>query len=415
MSGSRNASFSRFSRVFCIASEGGWCMDNRIYLPVNALWLVGFRPFFALAMLSGLSLPVVWALMFAGVIAAPKTAFSMVQWHAHEMFFGFGWAVLGGFLLTATKNWVRVRGYSGYALAFLAAAWLFERAGMWFQGVWPPQLFMISNNLFVTAIVVMLMSTLIHNRKHDSYSDNYFFVLILPVFLIAKHLMLSQDYYLIGWSMILGLFRMAFLVMLERTLSQFMKGAFQVSILENSLLNNAIKILGMLLVFAGLMPPQLSAGIALLLAFLLAGRLVYCKPQLAMRRIDIGIMYLGYLALTTQLLIEFIRQTVHPEWPVSVSIHVFTFGVMGLIIPAMLVRIAKGHTGRKVVFETPDKFVLWLMILAFAIRIIAPQFYSAFHAYWIYLAATCWFLGFSLLAWRYIPFLVRPRVDGKEH
>jgi hypothetical protein len=32
------------------------------------------------------------------------------------MFFGFGWAVLGGFLLTSTKNWVGVRGYHGTPL-----------------------------------------------------------------------------------------------------------------------------------------------------------------------------------------------------------------------------------------------------------------------------------------------------------
>ncbi|MFZ5462249.1 MAG: NnrS family protein [Pseudomonadota bacterium] len=52
----------------------------------------------------------------------PSLSFPVVQWHAREMFFGFGWAVMGGFLLTATKNWVRVRGYHGPPLVFLAAA-----------------------------------------------------------------------------------------------------------------------------------------------------------------------------------------------------------------------------------------------------------------------------------------------------
>src|SRR5262245_58037929 len=66
---------------------------------------VGFRPFFALAMLSGAILPVLWALVFTGQFTPPGPL-SVLQWHAHEMFFGFGWAVLGGFLLTATKNWV---------------------------------------------------------------------------------------------------------------------------------------------------------------------------------------------------------------------------------------------------------------------------------------------------------------------
>lgn len=390
-------------------------MGYKIYLSAHPLWLVGFRPFFSLAFLSGLSLPVLWALIHSGEFAAPQTTFTMVQWHAHEMFFGFGWAVLGGFLLTATKNWVQVHGYSGYALMFLVASWLFERVGMWFQGVWPPLLFRISNNLFIVAIVAMLMWTLIRNRKTDSYRDNYFLLLVLPVFLLAKYLMLSGDYYTTGWSMAVGLFRMAFLVMLERTLTQFMKSVFQVAILSNPLLNKSIKILGLLLVFASLMPPQLSGWIALLLAFLLAGRFIYWQPRLAMRRLDIGIMYLGYLAIIAQLLIEFLRQIVHPEWSVSVSLHVFTFGVMGLIIPAMLIRISKGHTGRKVVFDTLDKLALRVMIMAFVFRIIAPQVYPASYTLWLYLAASCWFICFAMLAWRYIPFLMQPRVDSKEH
>ena len=384
-------------------------------LPAHPLWLVGFRPFFALAALSGLSLPVLWALIFSSSIPAPATSFSMTQWHAHEMFFGFGWAVLGGFLLTSTKNWVKIRGYHGTPLIFLVAAWLFERVGMWFEGALPPPLFRVSNNLFLGAIVAMLLWTLIRNRKEDAYRDNYFFLLILPAFLVAKNLMLSHDYFQVGWSMTLGLFRMAFLVMLERTLAQFMKSTFQVSILSNPVLNKTIKILGLLLVLESLLPSQLSGWIALLLALLLVGRFIYWKPQLAMQRLDIGIMYLGQLALIAQLLIEFLMHTIHPEWAASVSVHVFTFGVMGLIIPGMLIRITKGHTGRKVVFDTLDLLPLRVMILAFLLRIIAPLVYPSGYTLWINLAAACWFVCFALVAWRYIPFLMQPRIDGKEH
>jgi len=381
----------------------------------HPLWLVGFRPFFMLACLSGLSLPILWALLFSGEISAPKTNFSMAQWHAHEMFFGFGWAVLGGFLLTSTKNWVKVRGYHGYSLIFLVAAWLFERAGMWFEGVWPPILFRISNNLFLVSIVLMLLWTLIRNRKNDFYPDNYFFLLILPVFLITKNLMLSADYFQTGTSMVLGLFRMAFLVMLERTVSQFMKGAFNVSILCNPVLDKTIKMLGLLLVFESFMPTQLSGWIALLLALLLSGRFIFWKPQLAFQRLDIGIMHLGYLAIVAQLFMMFFGQVVYTDLAASLSLHVFTFGAMGLVIPAMLVRISKGHTGRKAAFDSIDKLVLWIMMLGFVLRIIAPQIYAGGYAMWIYLAASCWFACFAILGWRYIPYLLRPRIDGKEH
>lgn len=381
----------------------------------HPLWLVGFRPFFALACLSGLSLPLLWALLFIGEMSAPQISFSIIQWHAHEMFFGFGWAVLGGFLLTSTKNWVGVRGYHGNALIFLAAAWVFERVGMWCEGAWPPLLFRISNNLFLAAILAMLMWTLLRNRRADSYRDNLVFILILPLFLLDKQLMLSTESFQHGSSMALGLFRMAFLVMLERTLTQFMKNAFQVAIPRNAALDGAIKLLGGILIVASWLPAQVAAVFSALLASLLLVRLAFWYPRLALRRLDIGIMYLGYLALAAQLILDGLERVAPPAWIGSVSVHVFTFGVMGLIIPAMLIRIANGHTGRPVNFDGLDKAVLRIAMLALVFRIIAPQLYPAGYAIWIILAAACWSVGFAILGWRYIPYLLHPRVDGKAH
>ncbi|MCF8197975.1 MAG: NnrS family protein [Sulfuritalea sp.] len=381
----------------------------------HPFWLVGFRPFFTFACLSGLSLPPLWVAMYLGALSVPKAKFAAVQWHAHEMFFGFGWAVLGGFLLTSTKNWVQVRGYHGAVLVYLAATWLFERVGMWFGGRWPAIVFELSNSMFLGSIVAMLLWTLVRYRKDDSYNDNYFFLLILPVFLLAKQLMLSTEYFQMGISMATGLFRVAFLVMLERTLTQFMKNVYQADILRNALLDRSIKLLGLALIPAGFLPPALSAWLSLLLALLLAGRLVFWKPHLAVRRIDLGIMYLGYIAIVLQLLLEFLGQFAPRPWVGAFSMHVFALGVMGLIVPAMLIRIAKGHTGRKVVFEAMDKAVLWIMITAFALRAIAPQLYPVAYAHWLWLAAAGWFAAFAILAWRLIPFLFRPRMDGKEH
>lgn len=361
-----------------------------------------------------MAMPVVWALVFSGTLIPDSLPVSPLQWHAHEMFYGFGWAVMGGFLLTSTKNWVGVRGYHGGVLALLVVAWLAERVWLWTGGNLPRGVFLAGAHLFLLCIVALLLWTLIRHRQTDNYRrDNLFFLILLPAFLIAKSLLLSEAFTAAGYHLTLGLFRLAFLVMLERTLTQFMQSAFAIAIFRHPLLDNAIKGLALFYAVVGAFFPTTSAALAL--AALLLIRFARWSPHLALRRLDIGIMYIGYLALVAQLLLDFAAAEWSPAWVGNLPVHTFTFGVMGLIIPAMLIRICNGHTGRKVLFDRRDKAVLWIMLAAFVCRIILPQIWPALYMRWIDLAATGWLAAFALLAWRYLPYLWQPRVDGREH
>ncbi len=87
---------------------------------------------------------------------------------------------------------------------------------------------------------------------------------MLPAFLIAKYLMLYGNNFSAGYAMAIGLFRLAFLVMLERTLTGFMKAAFQTSILRQPKLDMAIKLLGLLLVIEPFLPAPFTAGLSCL-------------------------------------------------------------------------------------------------------------------------------------------------------
>jgi uncharacterized protein involved in response to NO len=385
-------------------------------MKAHPLWLVGFRPFFALACLFGAALPLWWALVFTGAVPpAPTFVASPLQWHAHEMFYGFGWAALGGFLLTASKNWVGVRGWHGGALIFLAAAWLLDRHAMSFGAGWPPPLFWLATGLFQFAVTGMLLWTLFFQRVRGAASDNYFFWIVLPLFLPAKFLIVQGDWYAHGWEMTLALFRVAFLVMLERTQVQFMRFGFQVDILRDPRIDMPIKWLAIVLAFGSWLPAPLTGAFECALAALLLWRFIHWHPRKALTRLDVGIMYLGYLFIVLQLLVAGIGRFSELAWVGTVSVHLFTVGAMGLILPAMIVRISKGHTGREVVFEPADKAVLWIMIAGLVVRVFLPQFHPAGYMMYLHIAATCWLLAFGLLAWRYIPFLLAPRVDGKEH
>jgi uncharacterized protein involved in response to NO len=382
----------------------------------HPFWSVGFRPFFALTCLAGLSLPLWWALVFTGAVPpAPTFVASPLQWHAHEMFYGFGWALLGGFLLTASKNWVGVRGWHGTPLALLAAAWVFDRIAMSVGAGWPPVLFWLASGLFQVAIVAMLLWTLFFQRVRGKQSDNYFFWIVLPLFIPAKFFIVQGDYYELGWTMSLALFRVAFLVMLERTQAQFMGFHFKVAILQNARLDLAIKWLAIGLVFGALYPAELTGVLEVVLALLLLYRFIHWYPHKAFTRLDVGIMYLGYLFIVLQLLLDGVGRFVELPWVGTVSVHLFTVGVMGLIVPGMIVRIANGHTGREVVFGRLDRAVLWIMIAGLVVRVVAPQIHPAGYMMWLHLAATCWFVGFAVLLWRYLPFLWAPRIDGREH
>lgn len=386
----------------------------RMKLIDQPVWLVGFRPFFILAGISGIVLPLTWVLVFAGVVA-PELAVPALRWHSHEMFYGFGWALLGGFLLTATKNWLGIRGYHGSVLIVLVVLWLAERGLMAYGGALPGVVIAWLALLFMTAIVSLLLASLLKHHQADSYRDNVYFILALPWFLPAKWMMLDVDADpAIGVAMTLGLFRLCFLLMLERTLQPFMRGAFGVSLKRITWLDHAIKCLALALVFSYWLPEvarQVSAGT---LAILLLVRWCYWHPLKALSRIDIGVMYLGYLAIALQLLI--VSGLLHDlDMIGSVSIHLFTLGAIGLIAPAMIVRISRGHTGRKAQFDRVDKAVIWTMLLGLILRLLAPQFFPAYYMVWLYATALCWMVSFGVLCWRYIPYLLKPRIDGKIH
>lgn len=366
----------------------------------SPLWDAGFRPFFILAMVSGVALTPVWALIFMGKWPSPFG--NPMQWHAHEMLYGFGWAVLGGFLLTASKNWVKIRGIHGAPLALLGLAWIVERLAVY---AFPHFILM---NAFILACGGYVFYSLWRYRSQDSFRDNYYFLIGLPLFLVAKNLLLSPTYYAYGVAMSIGLFRLAFAVMFERTTTQFMKNAMGVQIPRYALLDTSIKALVLICVFSAWMPGELATLVFALASALMFARLFTWSPQVGMRNFGISLMYIGHFALAAHLGLEALGMG-------SLSVHVFTLLCMGVVIPGMLIRISQGHTGRKILFTISDRVALGFMFLAAFFRLVMTQLDPSHYANWIAISAVGWSACFAILLPRLTPYLLRARVDGKTH
>ena len=96
-------------------------------LAIAPLWRLGFRPFFLAGGLFALIAMAFWIVALTGHLGAWQPAGGWLAWHRHEMPFGFGIAIIAGFLLTAVQNWTGRAGLSGRPLMWLAALWLAAR------------------------------------------------------------------------------------------------------------------------------------------------------------------------------------------------------------------------------------------------------------------------------------------------
>jgi uncharacterized protein involved in response to NO len=99
----------------------------------------GFRPFFLFgAIYAGLTV-LAWLPIFNGELSL-TSAFSAIDWHAHEMLYGFLPAVVTGFLLTAIPNWTGRLPIQGMPLLVLVSFWLAGRVFVTFsaQTGWLP-------------------------------------------------------------------------------------------------------------------------------------------------------------------------------------------------------------------------------------------------------------------------------------
>ncbi|HEY7549936.1 MAG TPA: NnrS family protein, partial [Hyphomicrobiaceae bacterium] len=88
-----------------------------------AILSYGFRPFFLFGAIWAALAVAIWLPMLAGSLGLP-TAFAPVEWHAHELLYGYLPAIVAGFLLTAVPNWTGRLPVTGRPLLGLLLIWV---------------------------------------------------------------------------------------------------------------------------------------------------------------------------------------------------------------------------------------------------------------------------------------------------
>jgi uncharacterized protein involved in response to NO len=94
-----------------------------------AILALGFRPFYLLAASWSVFAIFEWLLELQGIGVRGLSFASSMQWHAHEMIFGFAATVVTGFALTAVRAWTGLNTPTGKGLLLLVLLWCGARIG----------------------------------------------------------------------------------------------------------------------------------------------------------------------------------------------------------------------------------------------------------------------------------------------
>ena len=120
----------------------------------------GFRPFFFAALCYASVSMMAWVWIRASG-AMPLSSLPPSLWHGHEMLFGFIGAAIAGFLLTAVPSWTGSRGFTGWPLVLVSAAWLAGRIAFALAAYVPIGLLALLELLFLPALAVLVAPALL--------------------------------------------------------------------------------------------------------------------------------------------------------------------------------------------------------------------------------------------------------------
>jgi uncharacterized protein involved in response to NO len=376
-----------------------------------ALWQLGLRPFYLLAAIFAAGSIAVWAMQYAGWLRAAYLQGPL--WHAHEMLFGFTLAVVTGFLFTAVRNWTQRPTPTGITLAAIVALWLAARVLVLTPYHVPAMIANVAFPLVVAgAIAVPLAAS--GNRR------NYFFVALLIAVAcadLAFHLAQSGRVSLPPDRAIhAGLDVVLFLVtvMGGRVIPMFTNNgvpgcnATRHPAIERIVLGTTLAVLAL---DAAAVQGAIVDFVVLACAFAHATRLALWQPWRTLRVPLVWILHAAYAWIPVHLLLRVLADV--GVVPGVLATHALTVGVLGAITLGMMVRTARGHTGRPLRADRAETAAFVLIVLAAVLRVFGALIVPSAYVETVVASAAAWCLAFAIYVVRYAPILVRPRVDGK--
>lgn len=391
-------------------------LDSHKEEQIVPLFRLGFRPFFLLGALFSCLAMLGWVGQLNNWFALPGIG-NPIWWHAHEMLFGFGAAIVAGFLLTAVQNWTAHPGVRSWPLALIVGLWVLPRCLLPWLG---------EGNLILMALDLawlplcawFLAKPVIMTRQ---WRNLFFVPLLLILTLLNGASWLWRD----EWSAVehllittVLLFTTLIAVMGGRVIPFFTaRGTGQEKAPPSPWLERGALASLWLILLLWLLPDSWTNSLYMVPLYIVAaglhlGRQLRWRPGTTLAQPLLWSLHLAYLFIPLGLLALAAQATGLPL-SLSLASHLLSAGCMGTMILGMIARVSLGHSGRALHVGRRITLAFALVILSAFMRVLLPLYWPSLTLTGWNLSGWSWIAAYGLFVWVYTPILTRPRADGR--
>ena len=382
---------------------------------MRVIFALGFRPFFLLAGWLAILLMAFWVPVFVGGVAS-DIYYAQIDWHSHEMIFGYTIAVIAGFLLTAVRNWTNTPTPSGLPLAGMGALWLIARILPILVAIFPRWLIAAADLAFLPTFAIGIAVPLLKNNE----KQNLIFLPLLAVLWSADLLVhadvlgLAPNLARKGVFLGLDVIILVIVIMGGRVIPFFTERALSVVLKRWRIVEWLSPVSVVLFLLTELFVPDsvTSASLAALAACANGARLAGWYTPRYWRVPLLWVLHLGYGWIILGFYLK--AGTALGLVPPQFTIHAFTVGGIGVLTLGMMARVSLGHTGRPLKVGAAMTTAFVLINLAAVGRGLLPPFFPQFFSQLIVASGAFWIAAFTIFIIVYTPILIQPRVDGRS-
>jgi uncharacterized protein involved in response to NO len=348
-----------------------------------ALLAYGFRPFFLAAGIWGALTVLFWLPLTTGQLTV-DSVYSPLDWHIHEMLYGYAAAAMAGFLLTAIPYWTGRLPLSGWPLGVLALLWFAGRVAILASGK-------IGGIAAATIDVGFLLTLAAVAAREIVAGKNWRNLRVLAVLgvLVVGNVVFHAEVLMYG-AADYGIRIALSAVMLMAALlgGRIERVAFAVAALALIawIAAPAQPMTGALMIVAGVLQAVRLAR--------WAGERTPVDPLVLVLHVGYAFVPLGFLLIGAS--------TWFASVPASAGIEAWTGGAIGLMTLAVMTRATLGHAGQALK-AGPATRIIFLCILAAALLRIVAAFTGAMIV--LEYAGMAWIAGFVCFVLLYGPLL----------